>query len=73
MSKKYDFLVSFILDNQPQSVTVQADSETLTPQQALFYLQALHSEARPGAITDVQASRIDKEKTANSPGHHLQP
>jgi hypothetical protein len=73
MAKKYDFLVSYILDNQPKSVTVQADSESLTPDQALFYLQSLHGEAQPGAITDVQASRIDKDKTAESPGHHLQP
>lgn len=29
--KKYDFLVSYILDNQPQSTTVQADSQSLTP------------------------------------------
>lgn len=73
MAKKYDFLVSYILDNQPTSVTVQADSESLTPDQARFYVQSLHTEALPGAITDVQVSRIDTQKTAVSPGHHLQP
>ena len=72
MTKKYDFLVSYILDNQPQSVTVQADSETMTPGQALFYLQSLHCAALPGTLTDVQVSRIDTHKTAVSPRHNLQ-
>lgn len=71
--KKYDFLVSYILDNQPQSTTVQADSQSLTPDQALFYLRALHSRAAPGAITDVQVARIDANKLQDAPGHHLQP
>jgi hypothetical protein len=73
MTKKRDFLVSYILDNQPRSATVQSDSESMTPEQALFYLQSLHAEAQPGAITDVQVSGIDPQKTAASPGHHLQP
>jgi hypothetical protein len=73
MAKKYAFLVSYILDNQPQSSLVDVDSETLTPDQALFYLQSLHMEALPGSITDVQVCRIDPAKTAFSPGHYRQP
>ncbi|MDG9927540.1 MULTISPECIES: hypothetical protein [unclassified Pseudomonas] len=71
--KKYDFLVSYILDNQPQSTTVQADSQSLTPDQALFYLRSLHSRATAGAITDVQVARIDVDKLQDAPAHHLQP
>ncbi len=71
--KKYDFLVSYILDNQPQSTTVQADSQSLTPDQALFYLRSLHTRAASGAITDVQVARIDAQKLHAAPGHHLQP
>jgi hypothetical protein len=71
--KKYDFLVSYILDNQPQSTTVQADSQSLTPDQALFYLRSLHTRAASGAITDVQVARIDAQKLHDAPGHHLQP
>ncbi|MBD9416159.1 hypothetical protein IB234_16485 [Pseudomonas sp. PDM16] len=73
MTKKYDFLVSYILDNQPKSTTVHADSESMTPNQARFYLQSLHTHALPDTITDVQVSRIDPRKIAEAPGHHLQP
>ena len=73
MAKKRDFLVSYILDNQPRSTTVQSDSESMTPEQALFYLRSLHAEAHSGAITDVQVSSVDPQKTAASPGHHQQP
>lgn len=71
--KKYDFLVSYILDNQPQSTTVQADSQSLTPDQALFYLRSLHSRAAAGTITDVQVARIDVDKLQDAPAHHPQP
>lgn len=73
MAKKYLFLVSYILDNQPQSTTLDIDSESLTPEQALSHLQSLHTTALPGLITDVQISRIDPQRTAFSPGHYRQP
>ncbi|MDD0843552.1 hypothetical protein [Pseudomonas sp. Gutcm_11s] len=73
MAKKYVFLVSYILDNQPQSTRVDVDAESLTPDQALFYLQSLHAGALPGLITDVQVSRVDTERTAFPPGHGRQP
>lgn len=72
MSKQYDYLISYILDNQPQSATIQADKESLTPEQALPYLQRQHSCVAQGAISDVQVSRIDPDKLADSPSHRLQ-
>jgi len=73
MAKKYAFLVSYILENQPQSTRVDVDNDALTPEQALFYLQSLHPDAPPGAISDVQVSHIDPERTAFPPGHYQQP
>ena len=70
---KHAFLVSYILDNQPQSTTLEADGESMTPDQALVYLQALHGDAASGSITDVQVSQINPERTAFAPGHYRQP
>ncbi|WP_394558295.1 hypothetical protein [Aquipseudomonas alcaligenes] len=69
MAKKYLFLVSYILDNQPQSTTLDIDADSLTPDQALHHLHSQHA----GAITDVQVSRIDPKRTSFSPGHYRQP
>lgn len=72
MTKQCEYLISYILDNQPQSTTLQGDEASLTPEQAMTYLQSLHGDAPPGAISDVQVSRIDPDKLATTPGHRLQ-
>lgn len=74
MAKKHLFLVSYIIKGQPQSVEVESDTESLTPDQALYHLQGLHSESVSGDITDVQVMRIvHPHEPGTTPGHHLQP
>ena len=70
MAKKNAFLVSYILDNQPQSTTVEAEADSMTPEEALARLQTQHGG---GTITDVQVTHIDPERTAFPPGHYHQP
>lgn len=72
MSKQREYLISYILNNQPQSITLQADAESLTPEQALAYLQREHGPEASAAISDVQVSHIDKDKLADAPSHRLQ-
>ncbi len=74
MSKKTLFLISYILDNQPCSVEVEADSEAMTPDQARFYLGSLHTSASPESFTDIQVTRISHpKKDGPTPAHNLQP
>jgi hypothetical protein len=71
MAKKNLFLVSYIIDNQPQSTEIEDEAETLTPDEALRRLHGLHASAR---ITDVQVSEIQHpKKPGTTPGHYQQP
>ena len=73
MTKPCDYLISYIFDNQPQSATLQAEDAVLTPEQVLTYLQSLHDNASAGSISDIQVSRIYRDKLVATPHHHLQP
>lgn len=74
MSKKTLFLISYILDNEPRTVEVEADSEAMTPDQARFYLGSIHTSVSPESITDVRIERIPHPKKGGpTPAHNLQP
>lgn len=64
-------LISYILHNQPQSVEVESDREQITPDQARFYLSALHTFEWPNEFTDVQVTRIQKQR-GSGPAHRVQ-
>lgn len=73
MSKKHCFLVSYIIDNQPQSTEVEAEEETLTPEQARYYLESLHRSTPNAHITDVQVTKIlHSRESGTTPGHYPQ-
>lgn len=73
MAKKNLFLVSFILDNQPQSREIESDAETLTPEQALAALREKHTELAAGRITDVQVQHmVEPKDKGTAPSHHIQ-
>ncbi|MFV9657623.1 hypothetical protein ACNFCK_22275 [Pseudomonas sp. NY15366] len=66
-------LISYILHNQPHSVEVESDREQLTPDQARFYLSALHTFEWPNEFTDVQVTRImHPKKGGSTPAHRVQ-
>lgn len=74
MAKKHHFLVSYILNNQPQSTEVESDAETLSVDQARFHIAALHTSEKPADITDVQVTKIlHPKESGTTPGHYQQP
>lgn len=62
MSKKYRFLINYHLKNQPQSTEVETEVEALTPEQARFHVESLHTSELPLDITEVQISPITRPK-----------
>lgn len=74
MAKKNLFLVSFILDNQPQSREIESDAETLTPDQALAALRENNPDLATGNVTDVQVQHmVEPKEKGTTPSHHVQP
>ncbi|GAB3395500.1 hypothetical protein [Azotobacter armeniacus] len=74
MAKKHLFLVSYILNNQPQSTEVESEAEALSVDQARFHVAALHTSDVSADITDVQVTKIlHPKETGTRPGHYQQP
>lgn len=68
------FIVSFIIDNQPQSRTLEHDSETLEPGEAEALVKQAFSELKDARMSDVQVQKRTKpEESDNIPGHYQQP
>lgn len=67
------FLVSYIIDNQPQTQEVRAKADTLSVEEATQYLAGIHTDDADG-ITDVQVTKIKHEhEPGTTPGHYQQP
>ena len=67
------FLVSYILDNQPQTREIRVDAETMSVEEATHYLTGVHTD-HADAITDVQVTKISHEhEEGTTPGHYQQP
>jgi hypothetical protein len=74
MFDKTRYIVSFIIDNQPQSRTLEHDSETLEPQEAQALLKQNFPELKDASMSDVQVQKRTKpEEGDNIPGHYQQP
>ncbi len=73
MSKSKVFLVSYILDNQPQSSQVESESESLTPEQAKQIIQGQNPAISADKITDVQVQPLQgRDEEDTNPGHNIQ-
>lgn len=73
MAEKNLFLVSYILNNQPATCEIEADAQTLTPEQALTMIKEKNPGADAGAITDVQVQKMIEPKDGDTtPEHHIQ-
>ena len=73
MGKKNLFLVSYILDNQPATCEIEADAQTLTPEQALIMIKEKNLATGTGKITDVQVQKMVEPKDGDTtPEHHIQ-
>lgn len=74
MIKEHRFLVSYILNNQPQSTEVCLENETLTPEEARTCIEAAHAIDPSDVITDIQVMSIHhSRKPGHHPGHYVQP
>lgn len=70
MSEKR-FLVSFIVDDQPMTITVNSTGDDLTPEQAQAHIRAHPDVNGQGRISDVQVAPVLHPDS--DPGHNLQP
>lgn len=71
MSQKQQFLISYILDNQPMNIEVECSTEDMTPEQARAHIAARHDGSPSEQITDIRITPVlhpDSE-----PGHNYQP
>ena len=74
MFDKPRYIVSFILDNQPQSRTLEEDLNGLDPQQAEAVLRQTFPELKDARLSDVQVQKRTKpDEGDNVPGHYQQP
>lgn len=72
MASNHLFLIRYRLDAQARSVEVQSEAETLTPEQARFHLESLHTSALPAQITDVEVVTLADAGPAGA-GQQLYP
>lgn len=56
MSRSHYFLVSYRLGKQKKSTEVQAGASVLTPEQARYHIESLHSSELPNEVTDIQVT-----------------
>jgi len=75
MFDKPHYLVSFILDNQPQSRTLQHEGDELDPQLAQLLLKERFAELKDARLSDVQVQKRTKpvDEGHDIPGHYRQP
>ncbi|WP_339411402.1 hypothetical protein [Pseudomonas sp. EA_35y_Pfl2_R5] len=73
MPKKHMFLVRYSLNAQTHSVEVESEAEVLTPEQARFYIESLHTAKLPAQITQVQVSELKKSEHGAPVGRQLNP
>lgn len=74
MFDKTRYIVSFIADNQPQSRTLELDTDTLEPQEAEALVKQTFVELQGTRLSDVQVQKRTKpEEGDNIPGHYQQP
>jgi hypothetical protein len=75
MSSHDRFIVSFIANGQPDNRVLEADTETLTTQEAEALLRVTFNELKSVEISDVQVQKRTKpnETEHDVPGHFKQP
>ncbi|MDB6444870.1 MULTISPECIES: hypothetical protein [unclassified Pseudomonas] len=69
------FIVSFIANGQPDSRVLEADSETLSVDEAEALLRISFSELKSAELSDIQVQKRTRptEEEHGVPGHFKQP
>lgn len=68
------FLVSYLFKNQPQSLEVNANAESLSADDVRPYIEAIHSSESAGRVSDIQVMGIHRPFTPHvRPQHYQRP
>ncbi|HSC83423.1 MAG TPA: hypothetical protein VLC30_07360 [Pseudomonas sp.] len=68
MPNRYRFVISYQLQGQVKSTEVTSDVDSMTPAQARYHLESLHTSALPADITAVEIRRDRGGKSAAALG-----
>jgi hypothetical protein len=72
MKEEHRFLISYIRNNQPESINITADSGSLSPEAALQHLESLGIDRKE--IFDLQIMGMHHPvRPEVRPGHYQQP
>lgn len=73
MKGKNRFLISYICDNQPNTLEITSDSDTLNGDEAGKYI-TLANPSKNSTITDIRVVSLHRPNNPNvHPGHYQQP
>jgi hypothetical protein len=72
MGDSHLFLVSYILNNQPKTAEIRAETDRVSVDQARVYLEALHAVSSSNDISDIQVMGIHHHRPHQTPGHYQQ-
>ncbi|MFI8395355.1 hypothetical protein ACIGEI_04625 [Pseudomonas sp. NPDC078863] len=74
MSHEHHYLISFIVDNQPQCRSLIHDGDTLEPGLAETLLKTAFPELKDVSLSDVQVQKRTRHDEGHiTPGHYQQP
>ena len=72
MKTQNRFLISYICDNQPSTIELSSDNESLDVEEAEKYIRLANTAPSP-AITDIRVVSLHRAKDHVHPGHYQQP
>ena len=73
MANQRRFLISYICDNQPNTIEISSDAESLSTEDAEKYIK-LANKSKTSSITDIRVTGLYTTKNPKvHPGHYQQP
>ncbi|MEN0039169.1 MAG: hypothetical protein AAGC78_18970 [Cellvibrio sp.] len=73
MKKQNRFLISYLCDNQPNTIEISSDKESMDRDEAETYIH-LANNIKAGHITDIQVISLHRPNNPDvHPGHYQQP
>lgn len=74
MSNPHRFIISYIIDDQPESIDVQASTETLSHDEARQFIVNAINPKPSARITDIRIVGVHHATNPDvRPGHYQQP
>ena len=71
MLKQRRFIISYILNNQPDSIDVQTDAESISDDEAQKYIYEVRDIEQPANITELRIFQqvVDLDSQSSTAGH----